>query len=441
LESTIDTTKFCWARTLLIVLPVVQALNIALIADEMSRKAISDLLQALAAVIAALAAFFASKKLRCEGSTSSTGWTLISIAACLFATGMIAFMYVEVVLKVPPYPSFAEAFFILFYLPMIAGILRLPIEKIQQREIWNIILDVSALAIVASMFIWHFNLRILLQSLASAPTLGVRISLIYTFLDSGLLLLLFYRLVRRLGHGKQFVPMLLLVMGSFGLITSDLLQGYVATLSNFTSGSPIDMGWVLFSTFLGIAALYILEHGDSDAAANSGNTVKFDLFRSVWTVSLTYLWIAMALIMLVWAVFNHEKVNLWVLVAGLLGATLLAVTRQVRSLRENAGLYNALQQAHTDLEETVRERTSELEASESKLKSILVSTPVGISILNSGRTILSMNFRALEMLGYEKYELIGKTTRILYDNPQDFDQIGKQLYTCSIRITRLFRLK
>lgn len=353
--------KTTWIKALLIALSIAQALNLGLIPDEWSRKVISDLLQALVAIIASITTILASARLRRESADASSGWTLISIAAFLFAVGMIAFMYVEVVLKTVPYPSFAEVFFLIFDVFMIMGILCLPQEKFLPRERLNVLLDVFALAIVASMFIWHFNLRILLQSLNNVPTLGVKVSLVYTILESILLILIFYRLVRRLGEGRQFIPILCLVIGCFFLISADQLQGYMATLSGFTSGSPIDMGWVLFSTFLGLAALYIYEHGDSPLPEHSGNKASFDFRRSIWTVALTYLWIAMALVMLLWAMFNPDKVNVWVLISGLLGAIVLAVTRQVNSLRENAVLFAELQNAHVNLEKTVHERTDELE--------------------------------------------------------------------------------
>jgi len=102
---------------------------------------------------------------------------------------MISFMFVEVVLKIPPYPGVPDVFFLLFYPTMIAGLWRLPREPVSGRELWNIALDVAAMAVVALLVIWHFNLRLLVLSLATEPNSGTWVSLANALLDTLLLLL------------------------------------------------------------------------------------------------------------------------------------------------------------------------------------------------------------------------------------------------------------
>lgn len=354
-----DTTNkrtYRWLGVLLAAMPFLQALNLIFVKDDMSRKVFSDLFQALAALLAAFALKLAARKLRHEQSPFAPGWTVISIAAALFALGMVSFMFVEVIQKQQPYPGFPDFFFLCFYPTMIAGLAILPHELLTGREKRDAVLDLSAFGLVAAMIVWHFNLRLLLQSIATEPTAGAKVSLCYTAADTILLLMLFSILVQKLGAGRQFVPMLFLMIGGFFLIAADLLQGYVSTYANFVSGSPIDLGWVLFSSLSGFAALYLL-YGKASA-----NSVKeqADISVTIWAVSITYLWIVLAFIMLLWAVFNPEQVHAGLLITGVVGATLLAIARQIRTIRENTFLYNRLQQAHGELELKVKERTMEL---------------------------------------------------------------------------------
>lgn len=346
----------------LVALAAAQALNLALVADEELRKVLSNLVQALVAALAAWLTVLAARSLRREGSPAAAGWSAIAVAMVLEGAGMVAFMVAEVGLgRAKPYPGVPDLLFLPMYPVMIAGLWWLPRDPLPPGRRWDIVLDVSALAVVASLFIWQFNLRLLIGSLATSPNAGTWTSLAYTFADALLLLTLFVLLVRRLGQGRLFVPMLLLVIGSFFLIAADLLQGYVTTYTSFTSGSPIDMGWVLFSTFCGLAAVDLLRPRDA-AASDIGAGSRSELLRSAWTIAVTYLWIGATVVLLLWAVFHRDAFNVWLLAAGVVATTSLAITRQVRTLHENARLYGELQRSAVDLEAKVRERTLELEA-------------------------------------------------------------------------------
>jgi two-component system, cell cycle sensor histidine kinase and response regulator CckA len=413
---------------LLILMPVLQGLNLALVSEVVPRKFLSNLFQAAAAIIAAALTISAARKLRREGSESARGWSFIAAAMCLWAMGMCLFMFVEMVLKLQPYPGVPDFFFLLFYPTMILGLWRLPSEAVPPRELWNNALDVAAMAVVGLLVIWQFNLRLILDHLGVERNSGTWMSLGYTLVDTILLLMIFTKLVRKLGQGRQFVPMLLLVIGCFFQITSDLFQGYITTVTNFTSGSPVDLGWVLFSAFAGFAALDLLKRG-GEVAANSPAGAQLELFRTSWTMAVTYLWIAMVVVLLIWAVFHRTDVHAGVLVAGVLAATILAITRQVRTLRENAGLYFGLQQAAAELESKVQERTAELERqrallaeSEAFRKRVFDSSPVPIVVMEAETLqYVDCNHAATEIYRFaSREETLGKTP-LEVSSPTQYD--------------------
>lgn len=399
---------------LLLTIATLQALNIAFVSSSELRKLLSNVFQAAVALMTLVAMVRAVQRLRQEDSEYVAGWRLFTVASGFWAAGMVLFLFVESVLKRPAYPGVPDFFFLSFYPIMIAGLWRLPREPLGRAERWNNVLDVAALAVVAVLVIWQFNLRLLVRTLEAQPNPGTWVSLGYTFVDTLLLLMIFSRLVRKLGQGLQFVPMLLLVVGCFFLITADLLQGYVTTYGNFSSGSPIDLGWVLFSTFLGFAALHVLKHGNR-LDPNSPAGVRLESFRTFWTLAVTYLWIALVLVLMVWALFNRDKMDVRLLILGVFAATVLAITRQVRTLKENARLYRKLLQSATSLEARVQERTAELEKqrallaeSEVKFRELFERSPDGVLVADICGQILDANPAACALQQLTREEVIGR---------------------------------
>ncbi len=415
-----------WVGIILLGLVALEVCTLVWVRELEFRKFCSNLFQAIGAMIAAGALGLAARKLRRENSEFASGWPWIAGSACLWAMGMIVFFVVESVFKQQAYPGFADVFLYASYPVMILGLWRLPVEPLTPRERWNNAIDLGALGLVGAVVIWQFNLRLLVESLAAAPDAGVLASLGYTFLDTVLVLMLFSRLVHKVGERRRFVPMLLLVLGCFCLVTSDLLQGYVSTGADFESGSFLDLGWLLFSVFCGWAALDLLKD------RSSGAEESLDRFRVTWSVSVSYLWIGTVFFILVWLVFHRDQTQKGLLVAGVGGAMVLAVTRQVRILQENAELYRGLRQAHGELEAKVRERTAELQAqtellrtSEQTFRGIVETTRERLWAMAPDGRQTYCNPAVERMLGYTAPEFL--TLGLECMHPEDRSRFARAL--------------
>ena len=68
-----------------------------------------------------------------------------------------------------------------------------------------------------------------------------------------------------------------------------------------------------------------------------------------------------------------------------------------------------------------------LQESEARMKSIFLAAPIGIGVV-SGRTLLDVNDRLCELVGYSRDELIGKNARILYPTEEEYEYVGKEKY-------------
>ena len=76
-----------------------------------------------------------------------------------------------------------------------------------------------------------------------------------------------------------------------------------------------------------------------------------------------------------------------------------------------------------------RKRAEEaLRQSEATLHSVFQSTPVGICIMKN-RVFQSANVCWCECFGYPMKSLLGKTTRMLYESDEEYDRVGRELYT------------
>ncbi len=70
----------------------------------------------------------------------------------------------------------------------------------------------------------------------------------------------------------------------------------------------------------------------------------------------------------------------------------------------------------------------ELQKQESLLRSIHSAAPSGIGIVKE-RKIVQVNNRLLQMFGYSSEEMIGKDTRFLYESHEEYERIGRELYS------------
>jgi PAS domain S-box-containing protein len=413
----------------LVALPVLEGVNIGLVPSADGRRFLSGLFQLLGAVAAAGLAIRAARELSAKASQSATGWACMAIATCCWALGWVLFGFIERALKCRAYPGVPDVFFLLAGVVMILGLWRLPRERVTRAEQWSNALDIAALGVVATVVVWHFNARFLVRALAAQPSPAKVALLGYPVMDTTLLLVIFWKLVRGLGRGRQFVALLLLVIGSFFRVTADLLQGHAAIYADFTNGSSVDLGWVLFSSFTGLAACHVLGGGD-EAEARHYSEPQMERFRTSWTLTITYLWIGSGLVVLIWALFHRQDIHPGFLVAGVVAATLMAVTRQVRTLRENTRLYQELQESSSQLEAKVRERTAELRKSEERTRLFFERQQVGMAITSPDRCWLQVNDRLCAILGYSRQEL----TRLRWsdlthpeDLASDLDQFDRLL--------------
>ncbi len=394
----IDLSKTNKAKFILYLLPVLQIINIFFVSGEQTKVFLSDLFQALAAINASYLLFIVVQDLAKRKDESTHGWRAIFISSIFWALGMISFMYVEIVMEIPPYPGSPDFFFLMLYPIFIIGIAKLPVDVLQKRRKFVNLIDLTAFLSVSTLVIWQFNLRFIVNSMFIKVTDDVLVSFLYTLLDTALLTALFYRLTQNLGEGKHFIPTFFLVIGGFFLIGADIFQGYDAVEGFFTSGSVLDLGWLLFSTFCGLAAIKL----KSNLVQENKIIEKKKNSQPFWTLGITYLWIVIVFFILIWALLNNQEVNIIFIISGTIGAILLAISRQVITLKDNLHLVEELKSVNVKLQKQIVKQKE----AEEKVKQSLVKEKELSDLKTRFISIASHEFRTPLATVYSSTELL-----------------------------------
>lgn len=210
-------------------------------------RAVDDLGQLLAAALAAVA----TGRRACRTKAPDVwSWRLLSLATGSWALGEVAWSYYELLgSRQTPFPSVADAGFLLFAVFATAAMLCWPSTSLHGAGRWRALLD--AVLVAGSLFIvtWVTALGSAVRA-SGETTFAYAVSLAYPVSDLVLLTLAILvvahaRRAARSGLG-------LLTIGLVFLCVADSGFAYLTSIGKYATGSPVDAGW--FAGFLLIAA-------------------------------------------------------------------------------------------------------------------------------------------------------------------------------------------
>lgn len=81
----------------------------------------------------------------------------------------------------------------------------------------------------------------------------------------------------------------------------------------------------------------------------------------------------------------------------------------------------------TDKNVDVSKINRQLKLSQEKIASIFSAAPIGIGVVTD-RILIEVNERLCDIIGYNKDELVGKSSRILYPSQKEYEWVGKEKY-------------
>lgn len=273
------------------------------------------------------------------------GWFLLSLAAFSNVIGEAIWFFLESILKVEPFPSLADLFYLLYYPLTLLGVLLLPFAPMRRRDRWLLWLDLMIIMISAGMIFWYFVIGPLNTYEVAASSFERVVALAYPVGDLMLfagLVNLFQRDVERMGRGA-----LLLLMVSMVLLTfADGFFAYFEIHENYTTSVLLNVLWLGAAlTLLGATVWQLNAAGREVPTAPVGRT------RSVRTARLLLPYAAAAVGPLLLLGLINSNLSLdsslqWLLYGTLIGFVLVLL-RQYLVLVENMQLYQQMQRLAT----------------------------------------------------------------------------------------------
>jgi signal transduction histidine kinase len=272
-------------------------------------------------------------------------WYLIAVGQLLFTIGDAYSFYHEWVLGLEvPFPSIADAFYLVFYPVLAAGLLLLVRGRAPGRDAASLI-DATIITIGVGMLSWVF----LIGPYVRLPDLSLTerlVSIAYPLGDV-LLLAVAVRLWRTGANGA--VAARLLAFGLLALLAVDTVYGLSVLNGAWQVGGPIDVGWMLYYVALGLAALHPSMVSLSEPTPSSTRLTRTRL-------ALLAVASLVAPAMLVIQAAREEPIDVGVIAGGSVVLFLLALARMGGLASEVASQTERKRAMQTVLRATEQER-------------------------------------------------------------------------------------
>ena len=217
------------------------------VASEDTVKAVDDIGIILFSVVALV---FPGNAARSAEGRLRAAWTALSLALTAWTVGEIIWTYDELVLGGIPFPSLADAFFLLFPVGAAVALLLFRNRRGEGSDI-RVLLD--GFIVAGSLFgiSWVLVLSRIYEA-GAASTFEFVLLLAYPLAD--LVLLTVATIVLIGAPAGQRVPITLVTLGLACMAIADSAYAYLSVQDEYLSGTPTDIGWVAGLLLLTIAA-------------------------------------------------------------------------------------------------------------------------------------------------------------------------------------------
>ena len=352
-------------------------------------KAADDVYSIGVPLAAALACGLAGRAARGRARLS---WALLGASAFLWGMGSAAWFYYDVVTKQPvPFPSMADAGFLLAVPFAIAGLMLFSSASSRTTSQLRTLLDGSIIA-GALLFVSWATVLGPSYTQATGGFMEKAIGLAYPISDivmGSIVLLLLPRASRR-----SRVALLLVGGGILANTVSDSVFTYLQ-LANTYSGvsNAIDAGWILGYAMVGLGALWAAQ-GPSKLRQDDERITRVDAF-------MPYGLVAVAGAVAVTAMIRDGDLETFLIWDGLLVVVLLVV-RQLLTIMEDLKLNQML-------EARVQDRTTELRQREERYRALVQNSSDAIAIVGVDLTIAYQSPSIERIFGYRPQHVVNRS--------------------------------
>src|SRR3954469_16679935 len=182
-------------------------------------------------------------------------WSLLGMGMASWGIGQLTWDYYEVILKRDvPFPSMADAGYLLEVPLVVAGLIRLPSGTRSVAGRTRTGLDGLIVAAALLLVSWMLVLGRVFHT-GSGSWVAQVLSLAYPIGDVVTVTIVVYAILRARQTGRKVpTPLLLVGIGLVCLSIADSGFTYLTAIGSYNSGDPIDTGWFGGFLLVGLAA-------------------------------------------------------------------------------------------------------------------------------------------------------------------------------------------
>jgi diguanylate cyclase (GGDEF)-like protein len=323
-----------------------------LVKSEALRIAYFDIVSVIVNAFATLMLFLAAKRTWTRSRRQGMAWLFFGIAETMYTIGDILWMILEMIVKVTPYPSIADIFYLANYPFFLIGTILLSTERYSGIESLKRSLDILITLVAAMLGLWFLLIQPALAMGINNSPMTIFLTIAYPVGD----IVLFIGLVWLLNNDPDkftAIPVLLLFGGIFSIIIFDTIYSYQSYIGTYQSSSYLNLGWVLSYLLLGLAGFHQRNFSRAEKMTNQQRQrviAAQNVSQNVLPY-LPYLWMIFAYLLLhkdVESSVSRSYLALYIGVGVIIG---LVVVRQFIALFENNRLNIKLRTALEKVEQ------------------------------------------------------------------------------------------
>jgi signal transduction histidine kinase len=369
----------------------------------------SELLNILPSLVGAWIVYSVSRH---HNNPMKAMWFWLSISLLSLGIGDCVWAYLDIILKIDPFPSIADVFYIFQPISIIFAFSFVPREQVRtKREGLKFNLEIAIVLLAFIILAWHFYLADTVLEYGQ-QYLALVLSLIYPLMD--VLQLITLSLLMFNGRGRftklQFFN---LAIGLAGLSLSDMLFNIQEASNSYVPGSLFDTTGTLFVLLFAIAAVSSLKPSRNPASNSELTNTSRKQMRSTWRSLAIITQICLIIVFIVNAFRkNDQNINEIGVLIGSGIVLMLALLRQSVELSDNSELNKSLRKLSSDLEERVMERTKELNTKTALLQESQAQLVANEKLTNLGRVTASLAHEVNTPLAASLYDLTHAKTLV-----------------------------
>jgi diguanylate cyclase (GGDEF)-like protein/PAS domain S-box-containing protein len=335
-------------------------------------------------------------------------WLVIGFASFAFWAGDVLWLYYENILGEAPFPSWADAGYLLYYPLLLLGLLLFPMAPRGGGQVLKFWLDSHTVLLGGGMVIWYLLLRPIAQAEDSSALLTT-LSLAYPVGD---LVLLFgiANVVLRQPLMTSSRALTVLALGVLTFVIADVAFGYMSIQGLYSTGDWPDAVWIFGQLLMVIAAQYQCwnaprERADEHSGATPG--LGFSLLSPVAVI--------MSFGLLLIAARGELEAPVGGLIIAAVALTTVVLVRQLTSLAENTRL---LLRATT--------LADELRRSEARFRSLVQNASDVIIVVDANANIVYESPAVERVLGYSPHDRLGQNA-LATVHPEEGERVSEVL--------------